>query len=86
MKGKNGSYPVNTAKLPLVPLIVIDPPFATTGQCGEATFPLAPPAKPSCLATGGGSTVTCKERGHARRRRLPRRRRAWLLASRGRLG
>jgi hypothetical protein len=60
VKGKNGSYPINQANLPLVGTLVIDVPFATTGQCGEAKFPAAPPAKPSCLAVSGGKTVKCK--------------------------
>ncbi|MCW5891201.1 MAG: DUF4215 domain-containing protein [bacterium] len=56
--GKNGSYGV--AALPLLPTIVLDPPVAETGLCGEATFPNTAPAKPSCIATGGGKTVKCK--------------------------
>ncbi len=60
VKGKNGTYPVNSANLPLVGTIVIDPPFASTGQCGEAQFPAAPPAKPSCITVGAGKTVKCK--------------------------
>jgi hypothetical protein len=39
--------------------VVIDPPFASTGQCGEAGFGV-PPAQPSCLALSGGNTVKCK--------------------------
>ncbi len=60
VKGKNGTYAINPANLPLVGTIVIDVPFASTGQCGEAMFPLAPPAKPSCIALSGGNTVKCK--------------------------
>jgi len=48
------------ANLPLVGTIVIDVPYATTGQCGEAKFTVTPPAKPSCLSTSGGKTVKCK--------------------------
>ena len=59
VKGKNGSYAVNTANLPLMATVVIDPPFASTGQCGEAGFGV-PPAQPSCLALSGGNTVKCK--------------------------
>jgi hypothetical protein len=58
--GKNGSYPVNTANLPLVGTIVIDAPFAATGQCGEAQFSATPPGKRRCVAAGGGKTVRCK--------------------------
>ena len=60
VKGKNGSYPINPANLPLVGTIVIDVPYAATGQCGEAQFPAAPPAKPSCVSVSGGKTVKCK--------------------------
>jgi hypothetical protein len=49
-----------SANLPLVGTIVIDVPYATTGQCGEAKFTATPPAKPSCLSTSGGKTVKCK--------------------------
>jgi hypothetical protein len=59
-KGKNGSFAVDTANLPLVGTVVIDVPYATTGQCGEASFPAAPPAKPSCSIAGAGSVVKCK--------------------------
>jgi hypothetical protein len=57
VKGKNGSYPINAANLPLVGTIVIDVPFASSGQCGEASF-TTPPA--SCLSASGGKTVKCK--------------------------
>jgi hypothetical protein len=60
VKGKNGNYPVNTANLPLTGTLVIDVPFATTGQCGEAQFTAAPPASPSCVSASGGKTVKCK--------------------------
>jgi hypothetical protein len=60
IKGKTGSYPINTANLPLVGTLVIDVPYAMTGQCGEATFSAVPPAKPSCLSTSGGKTVKCQ--------------------------
>ncbi len=60
VKGKNGSYPINPANLPLVGTIVIDVPYAATGQCGEAQFPAAPPARPSCVSVSGGKTVKCK--------------------------
>jgi hypothetical protein len=60
VKGKNGSYIVNTANLPLTGTLVIDVPYAETGQCGEATFPATPPAKPSCAVASAGKTVRCK--------------------------
>jgi hypothetical protein len=59
VKGKDGTYPVSTTNLPLTGTIVIDPPYATTGQCGEATFPAVYPAKPSCSQVAG-KTIKCK--------------------------
>lgn len=59
VKGKNGNYVVNQANLPLRGTLVIDAPFAETGQCGETAFQ-APPAKPNCAVAGGGKTVKCK--------------------------
>ncbi len=59
VKGKNGNYVVNAANLPLTGTVVIDVPYATTGQCGETAF-LLPPAKPSCTVAGGGKTVKCR--------------------------
>jgi hypothetical protein len=58
IKGKNGNYPIDTAHLPLVGTLVIDVPFATTGQCGEAEFP--GPTPPACILLSGGRTVKCK--------------------------
>ncbi len=60
VKGKNADYVVNQAQLPLIGTIVIDVPFAATGQCGEAMFPATFPTKPSCTSTSGGKTVKCK--------------------------
>ncbi|MCW5892536.1 MAG: hypothetical protein KIT14_18640 [bacterium] len=57
--GKNGSYPVGPADAPVRGILVIDPPVATTGQCGEAFFN-GPAPFPSCTFVGGGSTLKCK--------------------------
>ena len=59
-KGKDHPYPVVTANLPLQATLILDPPNATTGECVEATWPAAPPAKPSCLVASNGATVKCK--------------------------
>ena len=59
VKGKNGNYAVNTANLPLKGTLVIDVPYAETGQCGETAFQ-TPPTKPNCSLTGGGKNVKCK--------------------------
>lgn len=57
IRGKNGTYPVIPANLPLVGTLVIDTPFATTGQCGEAKFNVAPLA---CTVVSRGRTIRCK--------------------------
>ncbi len=60
VKGKNGNYPVNPVNVPLIGALMIDVPFAMTGQCGEATFTAVPPARPSCVSTSGGKNIKCK--------------------------
>jgi hypothetical protein len=52
VKGRKGSFAVATTALPLKGTMVIDSPFATTGQCGEAT--------PPCRVVGNGKTILCK--------------------------
>jgi cysteine-rich repeat protein len=59
VSGKNGSYPVPPANLPLRATLVIDAPLATTGQCGEARFP-GPSPTPTCNFSVSGKTLTCK--------------------------
>ncbi len=58
ISGKNGNYAVPGANLPVTGTLVIDSPFATTGQCGEAFFP-GPPPVPSCTLSPSG-TLKCK--------------------------
>jgi parallel beta-helix repeat protein len=53
--GRRGSYPVEPAALPLTGFLVVDPPTAETGQCGQMTFS---GGTASCLADG--VSVTCK--------------------------
>jgi hypothetical protein len=56
ISGKGGTYgPVASGDLPLVATLVIDVPFATTGQCGESNF-----AAGGCTLNGPGSSVKCK--------------------------
>jgi len=55
VKGRNGSWPVSTSAFPLHATFVLDPPNATTGECGETVF-----SPPSCTASGGGATVRCR--------------------------
>ena len=56
--GKNGSYAVTGPNLPVVATLVIDSPFAASGQCGEAFFP-GPPPVPSCTLSANGA-LKCK--------------------------
>jgi hypothetical protein len=58
--GRNGHYPIEDATLPLVGTLVLDSPAATTGQCGEATFPASGPDRYSCRIRGGGDTIRCQ--------------------------
>jgi hypothetical protein len=58
IKGRNGSWPVAPNRIPLAATLVLDPPVATTGECGEARFP-GPPA-PSCAFKPSGNTVRCR--------------------------
>jgi hypothetical protein len=61
MKGTRASYPIDTANLPLLATVVLDPPMATSPRCFEAVFFAAPPpARPTCVASPGGSTVKCR--------------------------
>jgi parallel beta-helix repeat protein len=53
--GKRGDYAVDTANLPLTGLVILDPPTAETGQCGEASF-----AGPEHTCTANGRSVVCK--------------------------
>jgi hypothetical protein len=38
VKGRRGAYPVDASRLPLNAVLVLDPPTAETGQCGQAAF------------------------------------------------
>jgi hypothetical protein len=59
-KGKNSTYTVATANLPLQATFILDPPTAATGECVEWIFPATFPAKPSCSVASAGNTVKCK--------------------------
>ncbi len=60
VKGRPGDYAIDLAHLPLTATVVIDPPLATSGQCGEATFAMIPPARPSCAWSNDGDIVKCQ--------------------------
>jgi hypothetical protein len=55
--GKSGSYPLIGANMPLTGTFVIDAPYATTNQCGEAIFP--GPVN-VCTYVAAAGTVKCK--------------------------
>jgi cysteine-rich repeat protein len=54
--GRGGAYPVLV--LPAVLTVVLDPPTATSGQCGVTAF--AGPLPPVCALNGSGATLLCK--------------------------
>jgi len=54
--GKNGSYDVQPANLPLTGIVVLDPPAAATNLCGEAVFT---GVSGRCVYVSSGS-VKCK--------------------------
>jgi hypothetical protein len=58
VQGREGNYAVGPGGLPLAGVLVLDPPTAETGQCGEARFPGAP--APACTLNGSGTTVNCR--------------------------
>ena len=58
VEGKTGSYAVTDP--PVKAALVFDVPLATTGQCGEATFPNTYPVRPSCRSVSKGNTLKCQ--------------------------
>jgi len=56
--GKQGDYTVLPNEVPVKGTVVIDSPQASSGQCGEATFPDA--GGPTCAFTTTGNTLKCK--------------------------
>jgi hypothetical protein len=52
VKGRDAALPPGVGNPPLAVVIVLDPPVATTGQCGEGTIP--------CTTNGSGSTRRCR--------------------------
>ena len=55
--GRKGTYPMSPGGVPVKGTIVIDAPFARTGQCGEALFPGRP--APACILKAAGRTLKC---------------------------
>ena len=58
VKGRNGSYAASS--LPVQVGVILDPPNAVSGQCGEWRFPTLPPAAPSCMLNAIGSVMRCR--------------------------
>jgi hypothetical protein len=56
-KGR-GAYPVAAGQAPVRVIVVVDAPYATTGQCGEMTFP--GDGAPACAFTADGAKLVCK--------------------------
>jgi hypothetical protein len=63
--GRHASFPMDSwtqetapSYLPLAATLVLDPPFAMTGQCGEAEFPGPRPA-PQCTFRKQGTILGC---------------------------
>jgi hypothetical protein len=53
------TYPVTTTDIPLAVVLVLDPPTARSGQCGEALFPGPRPA-PSCAFNSAATALKCR--------------------------
>ena len=57
IQAAGGAYPL-PASLPVKGTVILDPPYASTNQCGDALFP--GPSSPSCAFTAPAGTVKCK--------------------------
>jgi hypothetical protein len=57
---KNASLPVGGADLPLTATLVLDPPQATTGRCGDTRFPGPAGMAPACEIDAAASRVRCR--------------------------
>src|SRR5207249_3048980 len=55
--GRSGSYQMDRSAMPIQATLVLDPPTAASGECGEAVFPGLPQA--SCSFNSMGSTLRC---------------------------
>jgi hypothetical protein len=56
VRAKNGAFPATPADAPLRATVIVDTPFASTGQCAEVFFPSAS----SCKFNPSQSSVSCK--------------------------
>ena len=55
VKGRRSSYPLEASQLPLTGSLVLDPPTAETGQCGDAAFD-----GPEAACSADSSSVRCR--------------------------
>ena len=59
MSGSKGGFATLPVSLPLAATMVLDPPTAETGQCGEVGF-AGPAPLPVCTFNRTGTTLSCK--------------------------
>lgn len=57
IQAAGGAYPIPTT-LPVSATVILDPPYASTNQCGDVLFP--GPSRPTCAFTAPAGTVKCK--------------------------
>ena len=57
VKGKGGSYTVSSTDLPLGVEVILDPPAAMSGECGDVRY--TGPAS-FCTFTASGAALVCK--------------------------
>jgi hypothetical protein len=57
---KNATLPITAGDLPLTATLVLDPPQATTGRCGDARFPGPLGVAPTCVMDGAATKVRCR--------------------------
>jgi hypothetical protein len=57
---KNANLPLTGADLPLTATLVLDPPQATTGRCGDARFPGPAGVAPACAIDAAARRVRCR--------------------------
>jgi cysteine-rich repeat protein len=55
---RNGAFQVSPAELPLTGTLVLDPPVATNGRCGEAVF--SSTTAPRCIFSASRRTLRCR--------------------------
>jgi hypothetical protein len=58
VSGKNGTFPVTAAQLPVRFTLVVEGTLGAHGQCGEAAF--GGPALSSCKLNSSGVTLKCR--------------------------